>query len=257
MSKGRQQLRVVWALTTRALNEILRVPGAAVPGILAPSIFMIGIAGVFGEVTRLPGFSSDDYHAFILPVGLLQGAGFAGAATGVNLARDIEQGWFDRMLLAPVSRTTLLLGTILSAAFRSLLPSTVLILLGFALGVPWPGALGLVIIVGLFTTMAATGACWGAFIALRARTQQAAPMMQVVVFAGTLCTSAYAPLALITGWLKPVAEINPVTQVLEGLRQGFVTDVTWTTTWQAFAAAFGMAIVLGLLALLGMRRFSN
>src|SRR3712207_7706798 len=54
------------------------------------SIFMIGLSGVFGKAAQLPGFDATDFRTFIVPVGMLQGAGFTGAATGVNLARDIE-----------------------------------------------------------------------------------------------------------------------------------------------------------------------
>ena len=61
----------------------------------------------------------------MIPVSLLQGAGFTGAATGVNLARDIEQGWFDRLLVSPAPRPVLLAGLVLSAALRSLIPATV------------------------------------------------------------------------------------------------------------------------------------
>ena len=66
---------------------------------------------------------------------LLQGAGFTGAATGVNLARDIEQGWFDRLLASPAPRPALLAGMVLSASLRSLIPATVLLTVGFAIGV--------------------------------------------------------------------------------------------------------------------------
>ena len=104
-----KQLQIVAALTRRGTNEILRVPGAALPGVLAPTIFIVGLSAVFGRASRLPGFTADDFRTFIVPVGFLQGAGFTGAATGVNLARDIEQGWFTsvfgtylaRLLMTP------------------------------------------------------------------------------------------------------------------------------------------------------------
>ena len=57
---------------------------------LAPTIFFCGLTAVFGNLTHLPGFDSDSYQSFIIPISMLQGAGFTGAATGVNLARDIE-----------------------------------------------------------------------------------------------------------------------------------------------------------------------
>ena len=99
-----------------AKNELLRVPGAAIPGVLAPTIFFLGLNGVFGALTQLRGFDTGSYESFIVPVSMLQGAGFTGAATGVNLARDIEQGWFDRLLASPAPRWALLAGMVLSAS---------------------------------------------------------------------------------------------------------------------------------------------
>ena len=113
------ELRTVWALMRRALNEIVRVPGAAIPGVLAPTIFFVGITAVFGSLTHLPGFTTSRYQSFLIPLSLLQGAGFTGAATGVNLARDIEQGWFDRLLVSPAPRPVILAGLVLSAALRT------------------------------------------------------------------------------------------------------------------------------------------
>ena len=128
------------ALIRRASNELLRVPGAAIPGVLAPTIFFLGLTSVFGNLTELRGFDTDSYQSFIIPVSMLQGAGFTGAATGVNLARDIEQGWFDRLLASPASRPALLAGMVISASLRSLIPATVLLTVGFAIGVGWPGS---------------------------------------------------------------------------------------------------------------------
>src|ERR671919_1856964 len=138
MSLG-DQFRMVWSLMRRGVNEIVRVPGAAIPGVLAPTIFILGLTSVFGKLTLLPGFTTDDYMTFILPVGFLQGAGFTGAATGVNLARDIELGWFDRLLASPTPRGVLLAGTVLSASLRVLMPIALLMVVGLALGVSFPG----------------------------------------------------------------------------------------------------------------------
>src|SRR3954464_11143263 len=118
---------MVRALVVRALNEIFRVPGAAIPGILAPTIFFLGFTSVFGSLTLLPGFTTNSYQSFLIPISLLQGAAFTGAATGVNLARDIEQGWFDRLLASPAPRPVLLAGPVLSASLPSLLPATFLL----------------------------------------------------------------------------------------------------------------------------------
>ena len=248
------RLAAVGALMRRALNELLRVPAAAIPGVLAPSLFMLGLTGVFGALTEVRGFTTDSFLSFILPVSLLQGATFAGAATGVNLARDIEVGWFDRLLVAPISRPALLAGIVLSASLRSLLPISVVLTLGLALGAEWPGLGGLAIAVGLAAAFASVAASWTVALALRFKTQAAAPLMQASMFMAVLFTTSYAPQEVLTGWLATVARYNPVTRVIEGIRQGFVDDVTWADTWPALAVLAGLALVMVAFALRGLRR---
>jgi ABC transporter DrrB family efflux protein len=250
----RAQLESVAALVRRAANELLRVPGAAIPGVLAPTIFFLGLTSVFGQLSLLPGFTTSSYQSFLIPISMLQGAGFTGAATGVNLARDIEQGWFDRLLVSPAPRPVILAGLVLSAALRSLIPAAVLLAVGFAIGVQWPGFGGLLIAVFCVMCMGTIAACWGTTLALRYRSQSAAPLMQAGMLLIILTTTAYAPLDLLTGWLHTVARYNPVTQVVEAARQGFVGGVTWGDTWPGLLALAGLLALLAALALRGMRR---
>jgi ABC-type multidrug transport system permease subunit len=253
----RADLETVRALMRRALNEILRVPGAAIPGVLAPTIFFLGLTAVFGNLTLLPGFTSDSYQSFLIPVSLMQGAGFTGAATGVNLARDIEQGWFDRLLASPAPRPVLLAGLVLSASFRALVPAAVLLAIGFSLGVHWPGPGGLAIALLITMGMAIVAAAWGTTIALKFKSQSASPLMQAGMLVLILTTTAYAPLALLSGWLQEVARYNPVTQVVEAARQGFVGPVTWGETWPGLLALAGLTALLVALALRGMQRTAD
>ena len=249
----RKSLESVWVLVRRAANELLRVPGAAIPGVLAPTIFFLGLTSVFGALDNLPGFVAP-YKDWLIAVSLLQGAGFTGAATGVNLARDIEQGWFDRLLVSPAPRPVILSGLVISAALRSLIPAAFLLAVGFAIGVQWPGLDGLLIALLAVMGMGTIAACWGTMLALRYRSQSAAPLMQAGMLLLVLTTTAYAPLDLLTGWLHTVARYNPVTQILEAARQGFIGSVTWGDTWPGLLALAGLLALLSALALRGMQR---
>jgi ABC-type multidrug transport system permease subunit len=250
-------LATITALIRRAGNELVRVPGAAIPGVMAPAIFFIGLSSVFGHLTLLPGFTTSSYQSFLIPVSMLQGAGFTGAATGVNLARDIEQGWFDRLLASPAPRWALLTGMVASASIRSLIPATFLLSVGFILGVSWPGIAGLLLAYVLVMGMGAVAALWGTGLALRFRSQSAAPLMQAGMFVAVLMTTAYAPQELLQGWLHTVSQINPVTHVIEAARQGFTGEVTWSGTWPAFVALAGMWLVLGAWSLRGMHKITE
>ena len=250
----RANLATIGALMARGRNELLRVPGAAIPGVLAPTIFFLGLNGVFGALTQLSGFTTGNYESFIVPISMLQGAGFTGAAAGVNLARDIEKGWLDRLLASPAPRWVLLAGTVLTASTRSLIPATFVLGIALALGATFPGIDGLLITYLMVVSMAAIAACWGSFLALRFKSQSAAPLMQAGMMALILTTTAYAPLALLQGWLQDIARVNPVTQVVEAARQGFVGGVSWAETWPGVLALAGLLAVLGTLALREMRR---
>jgi ABC-2 type transport system permease protein len=106
----------------------------------------------------------------------------------------------------------------------------------------------------MVVSMAAVAACWGTMLALRFKSQSAAPLMQVGTLAVILATTAYAPLALLQGWLHDVAQVNPVTQIVDAARQGFVGGVNWAETSSGLAAVVALLAILGALALREMRR---
>lgn len=254
MPAWRANLATILALMTRSKNELIRVPGAAIPGVLAPTIFFLGLNGVFGALTQLQGFETDSYESFIVPVSMLQGAGFTGAAAGVNLARDYEQGWVDRLLASPAPRWVLLAGNVLAASARAFVPATFVLAIAFALGARWPGLDGFLVCYLMIGATAAVAACWGSMLALRFKSQSAAPLMQAGMMGLVLLTPAYAPLALLQPWLEDIASVNPLTEVVEAARQGFVGTVSWADTWPGLLALAGLLVVLGALALREMRR---
>jgi ABC-type multidrug transport system permease subunit len=184
------------------------------------------MSGQFGRLTGLAGFPTGSYMSWIVPLSCLQGAGFAGAAAGANLARDIEQGWFDRLLVAPVARPLLVARPILGAVTRSMVPATVVLLVGLGLGAELTGGVaGLAALYVAATGFCAVAGLWGVFMALTFRTQQAGPLMQQGVFLAVFLSTAYTPQALLQGWLAGAARYNPVTYVLQLGRQATVSGI--------------------------------
>ena len=253
-------MSVALTLWRRSLNEVLRVRGALLPATVAPVVFMLGITGQFGRLTGLDGFETDSYISWIVPLSCLQGAGFAGAATGSNLARDIEQGWFDRLLVAPVPRPLLVVGPILGAVTRSLVPATVVLIVGLLVGADLTGGVaGLVALYVAAAGFCAVAALWGIFMAVTFRTQQAGPLMQQGVFLAVFLSTAYTPEVLLRGWLAEAAHYNPVTYVLQMARQATVEgiDPSWAHTWPGLLALAGLATFLGSLAMYGLNRMGR
>jgi ABC-2 type transport system permease protein len=147
---------------------------------------------------------------------------------------------------------------VFSASLRSLIPASVLLIVGFSLGVQWPGLGGVGLALVLVMATGTIAACWGVMLALHYRSQGAAPLMQAGMFVLILTTTAYAPLENLESWLAEIARVNPLTQVVEAIRQSFLVDgsITWAETWPGLLAIAGLLALLGALALRSMRRIS-
>ncbi|HVP02053.1 MAG TPA: ABC transporter permease [Solirubrobacteraceae bacterium] len=248
------------AMWRRSLNEVVRVRGALLPTTVAPIIFLLGTAGQFSRLSDLHGFPTTSYLAWILPLSCMQGAGFAGGAAGANLARDIEQGWFDRLLTSPAPRPLLLAGPALAAMTRALVPTTVILAVGLALGTGLPGGVpGLLALYLAGVWFCLIASLWGSTLAMRARSQQVGPLIQNGVFLAVFLSTAYTPLPLLQGWLATFAKYNPVTYVLLMARQATVAGIppSWSHTWPGLVALAGMTAVFGALALHQLRQINR
>jgi len=122
------------ALATRSLQRIVRVPAAIVPVLVMPIFFIIAFGGAFSSLVDIPGFPTDNALNWFLPWAILQGAAFAGVGAAFTVGSDLEGGFMDRLLLAPMGRLTLITGPCLAAMARCVLPMLLVTPIAFAGG---------------------------------------------------------------------------------------------------------------------------
>ncbi len=238
----------------RVIHNVVRTPGLLLPTLMFPLFFFVAFAGGLNQVQQVPGFDFDDgYTAFQFCFVLLQSAAFGGVFTGFGVARDFEGGFASRLLLASPNRTGILLGYFLAAAVRWGMVAAMLTVIAVAARMQVGG--GPVDVVGLFTLalfVNVAGFAWAAGIAMRFRTVQAGPLMQMPVFLLLFFAPVYVPLELLTGWIEGVASINPITYLLEAARSLIAGEPTGVAL--AFALALALAAVMIVWALRGLRR---
>jgi ABC-2 type transport system permease protein len=237
----------------RTLKNVFTNPSLFIPSLVFPLFFFVAFAGGLSQVSEVPGFDfPDGYTAFQFCFVLLQSAAFGGVFTGFGIARDFEYGFARRLLLAAPNRTGIVLGYAIAALGRWLVTVTVLTIVALIAGMRIGGdgidIFGMYLLAALIN---AAGLLWACGIAMRFRTIQAGPVMQMPVFLTLFFAPVYVPLALLEGWIETVAKLNPVTYVLEAVRSlisGDPTDV---------GLAFGLAVLLasgfGIWALRGLR----
>ena len=247
-------LSVAYGVAWRQLHNYFTNVALFLPSLLFPLFFFTAFAGGLSSIRHVPGFDfPPGYTAFQFAFVVLQSAAFGGVFTGFGIARDFESGFARRLLLAAPHRTGIVLGYALSALVRWLVTVAVVTAVAFAVGMNVGGSgvdlFGLYAL-GLIVNIAAV--FWATGVAMRLRTMQAGPVMQMPVFLILFFAPVYVPLSLLRGWIHAVAVINPLTRVLEAGR-GFIA-ATPTDVASAFVAAAALAAGFSLWALRGLRR---
>ena len=250
----KRTLAVARGVAWRMLHNVFTNPSLLIPSIVFPLFFFTAFAGGLSRVRDVPGFDfPEGYTAFQFVFVVLQSAAFGGVFTGFGIARDFESGFARRLLLTAPHRIGIVLGYAVSALVRWLVTVSVLTAVAFAVGMQVGGSgvelLGLFAL-GLILNVATL--LWACGVAMRFRTLQAGPVMQLPVFLVLFFAPVYVPLSLLQGWIHTVAVVNPLTRVIESGR-GFVAAEP-TEVAAAFFAALALAGGFFLWAVRGLRK---
>jgi ABC-2 type transport system permease protein len=244
---------VAVAVAWRMLKKYATTPSLLLPSLAFPLFFFIAFAGGLSSVSRVPGFDfPSGYTAFQFVFVFLQSSAFGGVFTGFGIAADFENGFSRRLMLAAPNRLGILAGYALGALVRALLTGVLLFVVALIGGMQVDGgALGVVGLVGLAVAAALASALFSAGVAMRLRTIQAGPAMQMPVFILLFIAPVYVPLALLTGWVKTVAHVNPVTPLLETGRD-FISG-EHADLLLAAGVALGLVVFFAVWAVRGLR----
>jgi ABC-2 type transport system permease protein len=249
----RSTLSVALAVGWRMLHNNFTTPSLLLPGLAFPLFFFVAFAGGLSRVNDVPGFRFPaGYTAFQFVFVLLQSAAFAGVFTGFGIVRDFETGFARRLMLAAPDRRGILLGYALGALGRWSVTATVLTVVALVAGMQVGGnGVDIFALYALAVFVNACGLLWSAGIAMRLRTMQAAPLMQLPIFLSLFFAPVFVPVALLANWLEFIARLNPVTLLLEAGRSliaGAPEHVAY-----AFAVAAILVALFSIWAVRGVR----
>jgi ABC-2 type transport system permease protein len=241
------------AIAWRQLRVMLTNPAFLMPSILMPVFFFTAFAGGLSAISNAPTFNYPDYSTFQYVFVLIQSAMFGGVFAGFAIAADFEGGFARRMLLATRSRSALIVGYSLAALARATIVWTIVTTLALATGASIDptvaDAASLIILIALVNSAALL---FAAGVAMRMRTMQAAPLIQLPAFLIIFTAPVYVPRELLEGWVAAVADFNPVTAVLEAGRELIIGLPAEGLL--AFGAAAGLMSLMALWAVTGLRR---
>jgi ABC-type multidrug transport system permease subunit len=245
-----REARVVRALGRRVISVQFRRAQLLMPTFVLPLMLLAVIASGTSSAQGLETFPDvSSYLAFVVPGTIVQGTILAGLTAGIAMASDIEFGFFDRLLTAPVRRASLVFGRLAGTLTLSLLQSTFFLAVALLFGARYPGGVDAVlatIVLASITAVAmgaasASIAIWTGSLSLL---QSLFPFMFVMLFTAP----AFFPRDLLTPVLRDVSDYNPLTYVVEGVRGMLSGEADLGDPAAGFAAAIGLAVVTCALA---------
>ncbi|MFN2188702.1 MAG: ABC transporter permease [Candidatus Promineifilaceae bacterium] len=245
----------VLLLTRRNLLAIFRTPEALIPPIAISIFFLLIYESTLGRAAAfVPGLSGNSYLGFILPLSIVSSALAGAGLASQNLVRDIESGYFDKLLLTPTSRAALILGPILAGALILGVQTSIVIGVGLLMGLNVvTGIAGFLALVGLAILLGTGFAGFTVSAALGSGSAAVTQSAGFIFFPLTFLTASFVPLELLNGWLKTAAAFNPITYVLDGMRD--IINVGWVAAslWQGIVACLILALAMYALAAFALR----
>ncbi len=235
------------AVARRAIVRTGRQRALLIFPMVFPLILFAINGSALSSATKIPGFPTDNYRDFLIAVPFVQGAMFVSISAGVDLAKDIQTGFLNRLALTPLRGEALLIGQLGGALVLGALQAVVYLLVGLATGVTFvTGVGGALVLLVLSILIAFAFASLGGLLALRLGTGEAVQGIFPLLFVTLFLSSSSLPRDLIaTEWFREIATYNPISYLIEGLRSLVITG--WDA--QALELGFGFALAILLLSL--------
>jgi ABC-2 type transport system permease protein len=231
---------VAFAVAWRNAHNFFTKPAFIVPALMFPLFFFTAFAGGLSRVESVPGFDFDaGYTTFVYGFVLLQTSAFGGVFTGFAVARDFESGFSRRLMLAAKRREGIIAGYWLAALIRAVFTIAVVTVIALIAGLSIDGSA--VDVVGMYTLaflINAFAMLFGTGVAMRLRTMQAGPAMQMPFFLFLFLAPVWVPYDLLVGWVQAAASVNPATLMLDAVRGFLDGDPT------RVLPTFGVALLL-------------
>lgn len=232
------------ALARRAVIGTLRTPQALVPSLFFPLVLLAIFTGSFGSAPgTIPGFPPvRGFLDFALAGAVLQGILIGGTTAGAAFALDIEGGFFDRLVASPVSRTAILVGRLAGGVAVAMVQTVLFVGIGVAFGARVEGGVaGVVVLLVLAALLAVAISGLGIVLALRSGSAESVQGTFPLFFALLFFSSAFFPRETMTGWFKAVADANPISYLVEAMREQIITGVDARVTLIGLGVVVAMA----------------
>jgi ABC-2 type transport system permease protein len=222
------------------VRKIFRRPTFLFFSLIQPLVWFLLFTQAFQAVANIPGFAqitgTSSYITFFSAAVIVQTVLTSALQSGIGMVDDLESGFLDKMKVAPIRRSSILLGKVFSDGFRIVIQSAIILALALVVGVSIKTGLGGVILI-LFIALT-FGIAWSGistFIALATGNSETTLLISLLTTLPLLFLStAVMPKQLLPEWVQTVSTYNPVSYVADALHGLIITGYNWSTIGACF-----------------------
>lgn len=244
----------LFMLTRRTLVTNFRQPAAIIPSLLISVFFLLVNSSTLSGAAQFF-LAGQSYLGFIVPLTIISSALSGASIAGQSIVRDIERGYFDKLMLTPVNRAALVLGPMVAGAVILMLQTLLILGLALLMGLqPNTGVIGLLATLLFATFIGVSFAGFTVGIALFTGSAAATGGASFLFFPLSFLTATYVPYDLLTGWIKTAALYNPITYPLEAMRALINTGWDNELMLRGFGSSMLMGVALFAFAMFALRK---
>jgi ABC-2 type transport system permease protein len=256
LSRLALNLRVVAALGRRSVRQTFRRPQLFAPILVFPTLLLAIQTGGAGGAVELEGFPDvNGFLDFMLAGAMVQACLLAGNSGGIALAVDLEMGFTDRLFAAPISRFAIVAGRLAGTAALGAVTAIWFLAIGLIFGATIEGGVaGTLIMVALVALSAMAFGGIGAAVALYTGRASVVQGLFPLVFVILFLSDAFFPANLMLEPAATVADYNPLSLIVDGVRELVIGGVDAAAVAEALAAIALIGAISIALSALALRR---
>ena len=245
-----------WVMTKRSTLHIIRSLDQLLSVAIFPIMFLILNRYVFGGAIDTGEIS---YVNFLVAGILVQMLAFGANYTTINLAVDLQQGIVDRFRSLPMASSALLIGHVTSDLLRNIISAVIVFAVSLIIGFRPSATATEWLLVGVLSLLFTLAISWlSAILGLFVKSLEAAQWVGfVVIFPLTFASSAFVPTDTMPSALRFFAENQPLTHVINAMREWLVGTPSGNSTWLAFVWCVSIIVVAMPLATWIFKRKTN
>ncbi|MBI4715417.1 MAG: ABC transporter permease [Nitrospirae bacterium] len=222
-------IQETWAMTRRWLQRLRREPTSIVFAVLQPLIWLFLFGNLFQKAAAIPGMAPGTYLAFMTAGVVVMTVLNSGLFGGVEIMFDKETGFLERLLVAPIHRSALIVSRFLFVIGITSIQSLLILGLASLIGVPLAtgiGGLALILGIGMMLGIGLIALSTSLAFVVKGH----GPFFSIIGFPTLpliFLSSALVPRSVMPGWMSILALLNPMTYAIEGVGSLILTGWVW------------------------------